>query len=89
MKYLIVFSLLLNVAHAGECKLTGITQSCQKYETKFDLQNIEDCTSLAKKTHKNKFFNFIEKDDQLVRTNVTFKEEAVQEDEIEFSQSNC
>lgn len=89
MKQFILLSLFVSSAFAGECKLTGITQSCQKYETKFELKNIEACTSLAKKTNENKFFNFIEQDERLFKTVVSFKEESVQKDEIEFNDGDC
>lgn len=89
MKYLLLLSLFISSAFAGECKLTGITQSCQKYETKFELGNIESCTDLAKKTKDNKFFNFIEQNDELVKTEVSFKEELTQKEEVKFIEGDC
>ncbi|WP_408096952.1 hypothetical protein ACJVC5_18105 [Peredibacter sp. HCB2-198] len=84
MKYFILLSLFISLAHAGECKLTGITRSCQKFETKFELSNLEACQDLAKKTSENKFFNFIGKDDQLIKTVVSFKENSIDQDEVLF-----
>ena len=89
MKYIILLSLFVSVAQAGECKLTGITQTCQRYETKFELQGADACKDLAKKTKNNNFFNFIESHDQLVKTLVSYKEESIQKDEIEFNDGDC
>lgn len=85
MKYLILLSLFVTLAHAGECKLTGITRSCEKLETKFEMSDMNACETLAKQTKTNKFFNFIEADDRLVKTMISFKNDSeVRKDQIEF-----
>lgn len=85
MKYLFLLTLFISVAEAGECKLTGITRSCQKLETKFEMGGMDDCLRLAKKTGDDQFFQLVEKDDRLTKTIISFKKDSdVTKDEVSF-----
>ena len=88
MKYLILVSLFISSAYAGECRLTGFTSSCEKLETKFELSDLSACENLARQTKSNKFFNFMDQDDRLVQTQISFKNGAeIQNNQIEFIES--
>jgi hypothetical protein len=75
MKYLFILCLYSISSMAAECKLTGITQNEQKIETSFVTNSLESCAELAKNTKANNFYNLIEKDDLLVETKYSLKEE--------------
>lgn len=90
MKYFILLSLIISAAWAGECKLTGITRSCQKLETKFEMSGLDDCLGLARKTGEDQFFQLVEKDDRLTKTIISFKKDSdVTKDEVSFSDEAC
>lgn len=85
MKIIFVLTLLLSVsAWSAECKLKGKTLKDQTIETSMQSSDIEACKSLAENTKTNNFFNLIEKDDQLLETSMTFKEEEVSKETISF-----
>lgn len=86
MKIILILSLLVSItAWSAECKLKGKTVKEQTIETSFQSSDIEACKSLAANTKTNNFFNLVEKDDQLVETSMTFKEDSVLKETISFA----
>jgi len=86
MKIILLISLLVSVsAWSAECKLKGKTLQEQTIETSLQASDIEACKSLAENTKTNNFFNLIEKDDQLVETSMSFKEEEISKETISFA----
>lgn len=85
MKIIIALTLLVSAsAWSAECKLKGKTVNEQTIETSFQSSDIEACKTLAENTKTNNFFNLIEKDDQLLETSMTFKEEEISKETISF-----
>ena len=84
MKTFVIFFLLSSVAYAGECKLKGMTQNDQTIETSFQTSDVEGCKTLAENTKGNNFYSLVEKDDQLMGTSMTFKDEEVSKEAISF-----
>ena len=86
MKIIFVLTLFASVtAWSAECKLKGTTVKEQSIETSLQTSDIEACKSLAESTKTNSFFNLVEKDDQLVETSMTFKEDSVLKETISFA----
>jgi hypothetical protein len=84
MKTWIALLLISSTAWSAECILKGKTINEQTIETSFDASDSDACKNLAEKTKTNNFFNLIEKDDHLVETSMTFKEESISKETISF-----
>lgn len=84
MKTFVILLLISTASYAGECKLKGMTQNDQTIETSFQTSNAEGCKSLAENTKSNNFYSLVEKDDQLIGTSMTFKDEEVSKEAISF-----
>ena len=84
MKTFVILLLLSSATYAGECKLKGMTQNDQTIETSFQTSDADACKSLAEATKTNNFYSLVEKDDLLLGTSMTFKDEEVSKEAISF-----
>lgn len=84
MKTFVILLLFSSLSYAGECKLKGTTLNEQTIETSFQTSEIDGCKTLAENTKTNNFYGLVEKNDQLVETSMTFKEEEISKETISF-----
>ncbi len=88
MKTFLMLVLISSAAVAGECKLKGKLVSEQSIETSFQTSSIDACKSMAENTKTNNFYGLVEKEDLLVETSMTFKEEEISKDTISFEEES-
>lgn len=84
MKTFLIMLVISTAAVAGECKLKGKLVSDQTIETSFQTSDIDSCKSMAENTKTNNFYGLVEKEDLLVETSMTFKEEEISKETISF-----
>ena len=72
-----IFAILIisSSVQASECKLTGILLSDEKIETSFVTSTLDECRTLAAKTGTNNFFGLVEKENKLIKTKVSFRQD--------------
>ena len=71
-----ILGLISTSAYSFECKLTGTLESQDQIQTTFKASSKEECLNLATKTGQNNFFGLLEKENKLLETSISFREEA-------------